>query len=308
VTFNDRIIIRGLLLVLILAASVAASAEPVGEWTLLTSWTTGDYGTGDKIDTWATNLQYILGDVWQLRVDLPYLVMDTSYGVVRTGAGTMPVGGDGEHRRRGGGDGSGGGGGDGGHGGGSGGGDGDGDIVLPYDDTTTGIGDIRVALSRRLVGGGVKVFRLDAEIEVKLPTADVDAGMGTGETDFRLGFWSGYRFWSSTLYARAGWNRLGDPWWGDMNDVVDVYVGLESDPVAAERLILAGWVSAAQEAVDDTGEIFNIGASLRTTGRFRWYGRVLVGVGDASPDFSLSLGISMGRHTPGRIWMGGNPL
>ncbi len=57
-------------------SSIAVTAEPVGEWTLITSWTTGDYGTDDKVDTWSSNLQYILGDDWQLRVDLPYLVMD----------------------------------------------------------------------------------------------------------------------------------------------------------------------------------------------------------------------------------------
>ena len=132
--------------------------------------------------------------------------------------------------------------------------------------------------------------------------------MGTGEFDYRLGLWSGYRFWSATLYARAGWNRLGDPWWGELNEVVDVYLGVESDPLAAERLILSGWFAAAQEAVDDTGEVLNIGASLRTTGRYRWYGRVLVGLGDASPDISIAIGLSVGRHSPGRLWMGGKTL
>ena len=180
--------------------------------------------------------------------------------------------------------------------------------MSPYDDTASGIGDIRVALSRRLFGGGVKVFRMDAELEVKLPTADDDNGMGTGETDYRIGFWGGYRFWSSSLYARAGWNRLGDPWWGDLKNVIDVQLGMESDPVAADRLILAGWIAAAQEAVEGQGEAFNFGASLRTTGRYRWYGRVLVGLGDASPDFSVAIGLSIGRHTPGRLWLGGNIL
>lgn len=300
-----------LLAVAFAAVESPARAEMLGEWTLLTSWATGDYGTDDPSDTWSADLQYILGDKWQLRVGVPYLVMDTSYGTVRTGAGTVPVGDEGEGRRRGGGDGTGeGGGGGGGQGGGGGGGDGSGtgECPLPYDETADGIGDLRVALSRRLVGGGVKVFRLDAEAEVKVPTADEDSGMGTGEFDYRLGLWCGYRFWSSTLYARAGWNRLGDPWWGDLNDIVDVYLGLESDPLAAERLILSGWFSAAQEAVDDTGETFAIGTSLRTTGRYRWYGRVLVGLGDASPDVSIAIGLSVGRHVPGRIWMGGNSL
>lgn len=295
-TINYRGIVLAIIVVVAMTTCATASAEPVGEWTLFSTYTTGDYGTGDSTDIWAMDLQYILGDAWQLRIDLPWLVMDTSSGVVHTGAGTMPGGGGGGNGDHGGG----------GGGGGNGGGGGDG--MVSSDDVASGIGDIRVALSRRLVGGGVRVFRLDAELEVKLPTADEDKGLGTGEADFRLGFWSGYRFWSSTLYARAGWNRLGDPWWGELNDVVDLYLGLESDPVVAERLILAGWVSARQEVVDDTGEAFNIGASLRTTGRFRWYGRVLMGLGDASPGISISIGISMGRHTPGRIWMGGNPL
>jgi hypothetical protein len=170
---------------------------------------------------------------------------------------------------------------------------------------TGGLGDLQLALYRQLGGGGVSLFRFDAGLEVKLPTADEEEGLGTGEADYRLGLTGDYRFWSSTLFGGVGWNYLGDPWWGEMNDVLDLYLGLESDPLAGERLILSGWVSLLQEAVEGTGGVANLGASIRGTGRYRWYGQLLAGVGRASPTVGLALGTSFGRSSAGAFRRGG---
>ena len=110
--------------------------------------------------------------------------------------------------------------------------------------------------------------------------------------------------WSATLFAGAGWSRLGDPWWGELNEIADLYVGLESEPLG-ERWILSGWVAGAQEAVDGVGGMLNLGAGFRKSGRFRWYGQVLYGISDASSDLAVTAGISFGSEMTRRLRRGG---
>lgn len=245
-------------------------------------------------------LRYTVGSDLQFRIELPFVRTEFSYGVVNTGVGTVPLGPEDEDSRR--------------QGHGSAGdptgpgGSGASAAVLALvaeNENTAGIGDVRIGLSRRLTGGGVKLYRFDAGLEVKIPTADETEGLGTGEADYRVGLAWDYRFWSATLFAGGGWNRLGDPWWGDLNDVMDLYAGIEGDPVARERLMLSGWITGHQETIDGLGEQLTAGVGLRTTGKIRWYARVVAGLSDASPDLAAQFGVSFGFDSPGKLrWRG----
>ncbi|MBD3868394.1 MAG: hypothetical protein IFK94_09740 [Acidobacteria bacterium] len=283
--------------ILFLSVGAAGAGDRPGEWTLLTTYSSGDFGTDTVVDSSSMIVRYAIGNRWRLQVDLPMIRSEFAYGVVNTGAGPAPIGPEEEMRRRGSGPGS---------GQGSGG-------SLPvmaavYESDTgwnQGVGDVRIGLSRRLAGGGVRLFRFDAELNTKLPTAEEADGLGTGETDVRLGLAGDYKFWSATMFAGAGFNRLGDPWWGELNDVVDLYAGIESDPIAGGRLILSGWVSALQEVVDGAGDLASVGAGLRTTGKYRWYAQVATGVRDASPDTAVLVGLAFGTDGGERFRRGG---
>jgi hypothetical protein len=281
-----RRLLHGSIPLLLLSALVPAAGAGVGqgELTLLAGAASGDLGT--ELDTgsqWLT-LRYITGDDLQFRADLS--MVRAAYASAVRFSGPAPAaasGGDG--RRRGNGEAS----------------TGDGTTTGPVllESTATGLGDLYLAVSRRLAGGGVRLFRMDANFEVKVPLADADDNLGTGEWDYRLGLAAEYRFWAVTAYGGAGWNRLGDPSWVDLQDVVDVFVGVEGDPIAGGRVGLGGWVEAVQETVDLEGYRAAVGFGLRTTGRTRWRVQVRAGLTDATADLGLLVGVSFGVSAPG---------
>ena len=295
-----RLMPRMMFATVLAATALTTHAAQPGEWTILSTYVSGDYGTDTVTDTQAMTLRYAVGSDLQLRVELPYVRTLFSYGVVNTGVGTVPLGPGGENTRRNGG----------GNGGGPTGPGGSGVsaavlALVAENEYTSGIGDLRVGLSKRLVGGGVKLYRFDAGLEVKIPTADEMEGRGTGEADYRVGLAWDYRFWSATVFAGGGWNRLGDPWWGDLNDVLDLYAGIESDPIARERLRMSGWVAGHQETIDGQGNLLTAGVGLRTTGKVRWYAQIVAGLSDASPDVAAQFGLSFGFDSPGNLrWRG----
>ena len=166
--------------------------------------------------------------------------------------------------------------------------------------TTTGLGDVRLGGSLRLAGGGVKLHRLDGGVEVKLPTADEEESLGTGETDLRIGVAGSYRFWSTTAFGGVGWNRLGDPAWVQLYDVVDLYLGLEGE-IAGGKLVLSGWLEGNPEVVDGDGFRSAAGLELRSRGRTRFRGLLRTGLTGAAEDFTLAVGISFGVDT---LWSG----
>ena len=294
-----------LLLALVSLLPAPALAGAAGEWTL-TGWAaSGDYGTGVDADTRALSLRYVTGDTFQFRVEVPWVAVRRTLGVTWTGAGPVPV--DEGHRGEWS-DWMAGHGGTGGH---------HAPLALapveaiedPAGDDrwATGLGDVRVGIGRRLAGGGLKVYRLDAALEVKLPTADEDRGLGTGEWDARVGLSGEYHTWSISLFGGIGWNRIGDPDWIDFQDAVDGFVGLESEPLRG-GLVLSGWLEGSGEITPGTGSRVALGAGLRLPLGQRLGLRVLgtAGLTDAAEDWSLSLGMSWGvppsrPRTPGML-------
>jgi hypothetical protein len=281
---------------ILLALICFAAPSPIragpgrGEVTLLGAAGTGDYGTGIDTSSQAFTVRYVTGDDFQLRVDLSMVRFETSAIIGVTSLGPTPTG---ENRWQGPHE----------HGaavspsGASGAQTSSSTVVAPVE--ATGLGDAYLAASKRLVGGGVRLFRFDANLEVKVPTADEAQNLGTGEWDYRIGFAGEYRFWSATAYGGLGWNKLGDPSWVDFNDVLDLFVGVDSDPVAKERLILSGWLEGWQEAVESTGPRAALGFGLQTTGRVRFRFQVRTGLTNASPDVGVLFGVSFGISPPG---------
>ena len=147
------------------------------------------------------------------------------------------------------------------------------------------------------MGGGSKVYRMDLGAQVKIPTADPDEGLGTGEWDAYVGLTSEYRFWSATGFGGLGWNYLGDPEWQTLNDVVEGYVGVESEPLGG-RVILSGWVEGNPEVIDGLGSRAALGFGLRSLGKSRWRLLTTIGLTDAAQDFTILFGTAFGVSTP----------
>jgi hypothetical protein len=284
----------GLALAALLAAPVAA--EVPGQITVAASSISGDWGTGVDTDRRSALVRFVWGGKTRLRGDLEFLnvrsdgplVVQTPFGPVAAGQRSGPgPGGSGS--------------GSGGSGSGSGPG-GPGDSTGPpgepatgvgTEERSSGVGDLRLGVEQTLLGGGGRLFRLDAEFGVKVPTADEEEYLGSGEWDYRIGLGSEYQLWTGKLFAGAGWNRLGDPAWTVLEDVLDAYVGMASDPLAG-GLVVAGWLEGNQEVLAGAGDRTAVGLSLRGSGRLRWGFELTAGLGGSAEDLSVAFGLSLG--------------
>jgi hypothetical protein len=252
------------LALLTLVATPPAAGLP-GTWSVRAGAASGDWGGEVATDRQYTSLRYSWGDGVRLRAELDYvrveaagtLVAQTLFGPVSTGPG--PKG------PRGPGDGEGGSGPAGPPGGST-------AFLTSADDAEepqeletsrhSGLGDLRLSAARTLAGGGHELFRVDAEVRVKVPTADEEDYLGTGEWDVRLGAAGEYQLWTGTLFGGLGWNRLGDPAWAELADVLDAHAGFETDPLGG-GVVLAGWIEANQEVLAGAGDRTAIGISAR---------------------------------------------
>jgi hypothetical protein len=280
-----------------LAVAATVPVAESGEIYVEGSVVSDDSGADEGAAVQALTLRYITGNRTQFRFDVPLLRAQVLQGSIYTGVGGLPG-----HA------------GGGSHGSGSpgGGGNGSGSIVQRQmtpggegssgqlqTDWATGLGDLRLGLAQQIGGGGVKLYRADAVFDVKLPTADVETGLGTGEWDARLGFAGEYRFWSATAFGGLGWNHLGDPAWVELRDPLDAFAGAESEPLAGERLILSGWVAGYQEVIEGTGATAAVGLGLRSVRGLRWRASVAADVVGEYRRVAVLFGISFGVSSPG---------
>jgi hypothetical protein len=141
------------------------------------------------------------------------------------------------------------------------------------------------------------MYRLDAGLELKVPTAREDDYLGTGEWDGRVGLTGEHRMWSLTLFGGLGWNHLGDPDWVELDDVADASIGVESEPLR-ERLVISGWLEGNQEVVEGAGSRAAVGMGIRTVGKVRWQAVLTAGLTEAAEDFGVMLGLSFGVRPP----------
>ena len=291
-------------LVLALALCAETADAAIGEVFLTLGTASGSYGTGSESDVTSSRVIFNSGDRYQFRVDAGWIRVESPLGILPGQVGPIPM------RRRSGGS-------DGGNGlgprlsGSSSNGAVTGSQNPNHPDdpeiepippeieeiSASGVGDVYLAFSGRILGGGAEVFRLDGGLDAKVPTADADEGLGTGEWDARLGITSEYRFWSATAFGGFGWSYLGDPEWVELNDVVDAYAGVESEPLAG-RWIISGWLAGNPEVVDGVGSRGILGLGLRTTGKWRFRLQATAGLTDGSEDFSVLFAVSHGVLTP----------
>lgn len=166
--------------------------------------------------------------------------------------------------------------------------------------TESGLGDVRLGAAIPLAGGGARRYRLEADLDVKAPTADEERNLGTGEWDGRAGLYGEYAFWSATLFGAVGYNALGDPRHGDgrlvLEDVPDALVGVEREPFPP-GVRLAFWVEGHPEVVRGAGERVAAAAAVGGAGRHPWRLVVRAGLTEGSEDLAVEVGYSLRPST-----------
>lgn len=132
--------------------------------------------------------------------------------------------------------------------------------------------------------------------EVKLPTADEEKGLGTGETDFRAGTRIIQNIGRTSLLFDASYTVLGDPDNFDFENIVRIGAGV-AQPIGS-RHQLFGYLENRTHPIPgrDDRLILMIGDSARfgERRRIRFSATALAGLSDTAADWGLVF--SLGRQ------------
>jgi hypothetical protein len=182
-------VLSALLLAVFAAPVVADSGFSLGA-----EYSQGDYGTGETTRSWYFPFAWrYRSDDFRASVTVPFVMVDGSSLVTAGGMRLSPSGMGG-----------------GGMGGGS------------TTRTASGLGDVLLSGSYRLLSESDSRPWLAAGAKVKIGTADETQGLGTGENDYSLQLDAG----KGPFSGYAGYRMLGDTATVDYNDVAFVGAGL----------------------------------------------------------------------------------
>lgn len=163
-----------------------------------------------------------------------------------------------------------------------------GDVGRADTSTQRGAGDISVAATYQLVRADAGRGNIDFTARLKLPTADEDKGLGTGETDLNVEFNYSRNLGEVTPFATLGYRFLGRSPAYPLKDGFYTTMGLAA-PVGTNGTtagLALTWRAAIVEDADSATELMAF-VSRRLDENWKIQGFVLTGFTDASPDFGL---------------------
>ena len=246
--------------VLCLATTRSSFANDL-DWKLSTSlnYDSGQYGTGTRSSSLYIpfTVKHYWGD-WYASLTLPYLSLTSNGQVTNVGGRQVRI-------RR-----------------------GTGSTVAT---TRSGPGDAIVRGGYALLQEDPQPFDLSVVGKIKLPTADKDKGLGTGEFDEGLGLEFGKLIFPGwTIIADLYYTVIGDPPGTNLNNQVAVDIGF-SHPLQ-NNLTLTVLYEASNALVSGEPEPKDLRGILdyKLNERSGLFGGGLVGLSDGSPDFGFTLG------------------
>lgn len=166
-----------------------------------------------------------------------------------------------------------------------------GNLTRPTSASESGVGDVYLDLTYRpeAVGDG---WHLDPTVRVKLPTADDDRGLGTGETDYYAQL-TGYRtFGAVTPFVTGGYRVLGD------SDRYQLRNGAYGSGGAhfrtSDRTVLTASLDWRSRVIDggDAGTDATLAVTHDLSERWRLFVYGQKGFTDASPDVGGGMRLS----------------
>lgn len=251
------------------AAPLSAAAGSDLSVSLGAEYTTGDYGTGTDTTIWYFPLTFGYGsEMTSFSVTVPYLIVegpgnvtpaigDTPRGMA-PGMGAMQVvrpGPVGPTRRE------------------------------------SGLGDVVLSGSVRLVAEAPAQPRIDLTGKIKLATADEDDNLGTGENDYAVQL----DLEKGVFFGYLGYRVYGDPPGFNLDNVAYGLVGLSRPLDSATRAGVSLYAQqAAAAGADDQLELnLFLSRKLGMDSQLRPY--VVFGLSDGSPDWGAGVTLTLYR-------------
>ena len=246
------------------ALLLLAAAAGAAEWKFSTSvnYDTGDYGTSERTTSvyipFTLKRDYGYADI---AVTVPYLRQSSTGLVTRVGGGPVRASGR--------------------------------QATVAGGSSAAGLGDILVRGGYALKEEGPRSFDLSLAWSLKLPTANRNKGLGTGEMDEGLGLEFAKKVspgW--TLLADAYYTIIGDPVGADYDNQTAFDIGFYR-PVARDL-----WLTALYETrsalVAGNADPRDVSCTLdyKSSDGNHYLGGLLLGLSDGSPDIGLTIGLS----------------
>jgi hypothetical protein len=235
-----------------------ARAETRSDLRFLPAYFTGEFGTGIGTDILYLPLIYTATSPRsELRLTAPFLVIHTDEPVTYVGGEVVPGGPGGET-------------------------------------TQSGPGDVIVQGEYFFRQGGPGRSWISGSLRVKLPTADEDRGLGTGEVDVGPGVAIIRPLGGSvTLMGQAQYIVRGDPPSADFRDTLWLLAALQArpSPGTAVNLLLERRESVirGRDAIRSLG----LGYDRRLSEAVTLRTALFVGLSDTAEDWGVSAGISL---------------
>lgn len=227
-----------------------------GQWKYSTGldFSSGDYG-GDPVDTDITYIPFTAAyqqDQWTFKATLPWVQIEGAGTVVGAGDGGVVVGGAAQNT---------------------------------FATKESGLGDIWVTAQHSVAAIPAELFYLDVSGKLKLPTADEDKGLGTGELDYTVQAEVFKSLDAFTPFATLAYKFKGDPNNVKLKNVWYVSVGSDYR-LSGQRHVGASidYQQASSSTGDDALELFAYAnQKLNPKWTVTVYG--YVGLMDGSPDY-----------------------
>ena len=154
------------------------------------------------------------------------------------------------------------------------------------DDTTSGIGDLRLSATYAFDTG--TPLGADLTANVKIATADEDKSLGTGENDYGFAVDLYRDFDGAMLFGGASYMMLGDSEFIDVDAVAGANFGVSRRVGSGSLGLMYDWRQAASDDSDDRSELIGFyGFQAGIDGRMQLY--ATGGLSDGSPDWGAGL-------------------
>ncbi len=156
--------------------------------------------------------------------------------------------------------------------------------------TEDGIGDIFLHGGLVLIPEKDDSYSLTGSVSLKLPTADKDKGLGTGETDIGGFLYGAKRFGQNRLTLSAGYIIVRSPSGVSLNNVYVYDIGYTRIFTLTELLVWYEGRGATVPGAENPQEI-NVGFFHIINKDYSIKGSAFGGLNDGGPDFGINLGL-----------------
>ncbi len=160
-----------------------------------------------------------------------------------------------------------------------------------YTGTEMGLGDVILRTGAILLRERRHGFSLDAALTAKLPTADENKGLGTGEADFGAFVTLNQRLKRFKLSFIAGAAKIGDPPLLNYNDLYLYGIGMSKALGRTDLCVSFEGRRAIVSGSSNPQEI-HFGFFRVLSMRYTIKGAAFKGLNKGGPDFGISLGFA----------------